>query len=328
MPIVTNTYGFNRGHVETVIRHKVAREIMAVTWDARLRAGNLEDPYEIAGELDHFVSTIGVGAHGNEPEAVTLWEMSEHTAANAPWVIEGALRSDWRAVVTGEEGAGKGVLLRCAALSIAAGYHPFTHRPAEPKKALVVDLENPEASILETGLVLTESLVQRSVRDDRPFDETMCKTWHRPGGINIRSRPDRADLVREIAAQKPDLVCVGPWYKLTRRKNNESWEDAALEALAILDDLRTKYGFALMIEAHSPKGDGRHRDLHPLGSVYLSAWPELGIGLVKEEDSPHILDVIHWRGARLKQLWPNQILRDPRMIISGKWGSHVGRIDF
>jgi hypothetical protein len=148
------------------------------------------------------------------------------------------------------------------------------------------------------------------------------------GGINIRSRPDRADLVREIAAQKPDLVCVGPWYKLTRRKNNESWEDAALEALAILDDLRTKYGFALMIEAHSPKGDGRHRDLHPLGSVYLSAWPELGIGLVKEEDSPHILDVIHWRGARLKQLWPNQILRDPRMIISGKWGSHVGRIDF
>ena len=320
MQMAANTIGFNERHVETLKRHRVARDIMSVCFDARARAGQREDPYEIAGELDHFVSSIGETNGAAGPEAITLWEMSERTSANAPEIVPGCLKLDWRALVTGEEGSGKGTLLRTFALTTAAGYHPFTHLPIEPHRTLMVDLENPDDAILETGLPLVETLVQRSLRDGQDYDDTACKFWHRPGGIDIRDRHDRADLIREIAAHRPELVCVGPWYKLSRPKSHESYEESAMATLAILDDLRTKYGFALMVEAHSPKAtNGQRRSLVPHGSVFLTAWPELGIGLRKDENNPTILHVEHWRGARLRQQWPQHVFRDPSWIVSGQW---------
>ena len=100
-----------------------------------------------------------------------------------------------------------------------------------------------------------------------------------------------------------------------------------MAVLAILDELRVKYGFALVIEAHSPNSSsGQRRELRPIGSVYLSAWPELGIGLRPDNDNPLVLNVEHFRGSRLKQRWPDRIVRDPRWIVSGGWDQ--GRIDF
>jgi len=315
------------GHYAKIVsEHKVARDLIRICSDTEERAYQKEDPYELTGELESSISKIE--ATTDEPQSVTIWEMSEMSEANSPWIISGALKRDWRAIIVGEEGTGKGVLLRCMAAATAAGFHPFTHQPMTSHRTLLVDLENPRAAVLETGLVIASTIMNRSASVGTEYDETAFRIWHRPGGIDIRNRQDRADLVREIAYQRPELVCVGPWYKLTRPKPHEGWEDAAMGTLSILDDLRIKYGFALVIEAHSPKASGGNkRALLPIGSVYLSAWPEIGIGLRKDEDFEQVLHIEHFRGSRLKEQWPNRIVRDREWVIKGEWDGLSGPLD-
>ena len=324
--LVFNDIGFNRKHVELIKRNRLARDIAAVCGDARVRALQKEDPYEIAEELDFFASTVGASDH-NEIESVDIFELADTAEPDGPEIIPGMLRQDWRAIITGPEGTGKGTLLRCMALSTAAGYHPMTHNRMKRHRTLLIDLENPKSAVLETGLVLANTLMQQSINDGGTFESEWCKIWHKPAGIDIRNRQDRAAMIREIADHRPELVCIGPVYKLARTQRGENWEDSALSMLAILDEMRTKYGFALVLEAHSAKaGNGQTRDLHPMGSIYLSAWPELGIGLRPDENNPSLLAVEHWRGARLKQRWPNRITRDPRYVVSGGWDH--GSINF
>ena len=328
LPIVLNSIGFNRSHVDIIKRHKVARDIMAVGADIRVRAGALEDPYEIAEEMEHFISSIG-SSGDHDPEAMTIWEMSELATSKAPWIIPGALKQDWRAIITGPEGTGKGALMRSMALATASGFHPFSHRSMESHRTLLVDLENPVEAVLETGLVLANSLLERELKNGEMGDDTAFRIWHKPGGINIRARQDRADLIREIVNQKPQLVCIGPWYKLNRSKPGENWEDTALSVLAILDDLRVKYGFALVIEAHSAKASGGNkRPMAPSGSVYLQAWPEIGISLQPDEDFKQVLHVLRFREDRLKANWPTRIERDSKYVIRGVFDSAPPDVDF
>ena len=324
--LIFNDIGFNRNHVELIKRNRLARDIAAICTDAKFRVLQHEDPYEIAEELDFFASTAGHSDH-NEVEAVDIYELAEGAGADSPEIIPGLLRQDWRAIITGGEGTGKGTLLRSFALSTAAGYHPLTHNRMKRRRTLLIDLENPKAAILETGQVLADTLMRQSIQDGGTFESEWCKIWYKPAGIDIRNRQDKAAMIREIAAHRPELVCIGPAYKLARPQRGDNWEDAALGMLAVLDELRVKYGFALMLEAHSPNANGgQRRELRPMGSVYLTAWPELGIGLRPDNDNPLTLNVEHFRGARLKQQWPQRIIRDPRWIISGGWDR--GRVSF
>ena len=87
--------------------------------------------------------------------------------------------------------------------------------------------------------------------------------WSKPGGLDLRSPRDRADLIREIRAQRPQLVVAGPVYKLGRRHDGESYEDAAEGLQGVLDELRTRFGFAVILEHHAPKPQGGKRDLLP-----------------------------------------------------------------
>lgn len=316
-------------YAKLVKETKVAREVIRLCGEATERLYQRDDPYDLVDDLDRELSSID--AVNDRPEAMTIWEMEAMSESDAPWIVPGLLKRDWRAIVTGGEGAGKGVLLRTMAIATAGGYHLFTHRAIEPQRTLMVDLENPRQAVLETGTVIAQTVKDRSIRDGRPYDPTAFRIWHRPGGIDIRTRADRSELVREIAWQEPQLVCVGPYYKLTRPRKGENWEDAALGALGVLDELRTKYGFALVIEAHSPKASGGHRRmLIPMGSIYLSAWPEIGIGLrLEDEDEENPLSdtllVEKFRGDRLKCNWPTKVLRDPDWVVSGVF---TGSVDF
>ena len=315
------------GHYAKIVaEQKTSRDLIRICNEMVERAYNKEDPYELTQELETGVSALE--STSDEPEAMTIWELSEQSESNAPWIIPGALRQDWRALITGEEGTGKGVLLRVMAMATAAGFHPFTHQQMRPARTLLVDLENPTAAILETGLVIAETIMSESARRDMEYDETAFRVWHRPGGIDIRNRQDRSDFIREVAFQKPELVCIGPWYKFTAPKQGENWEEAAMGALQLLDMLRTKYGFAVVIEAHSPKGDGgKNRSLVPIGSSALMRWPEIGIGLRKDEMFEQILKTERFRGSRLKEQWPDRIVRDRKWVITGEWDGLDGPLD-
>jgi hypothetical protein len=312
--LMANCVGVNRQHVEIIKSTKTGRDIMASCQEALVGVTAGRDPYEIAEELDFFVSTIGQS--GNTPESMTLWELSEIREASAPVIIPGILKRDWCALVVAAEGAGKAVLLRSMAMATAQGVHVFTHEPIEPHRTLYVDCENPIEAIVNPGIIL-ETTLMNTVPD---YDETRFRVWRQKRGINIRKRRDRANLIREIKFQQPELVCIGPLNKVFRAKSGERYEDTAGEVIDIFDDLRAKYEFALVVEHHAPKGQGgAKRDLVPMGSQRWMGWPELGIGLRENEHVGTTNDVEPFRKPRLVSYWPDHILRDPQYLVAGVW---------
>jgi replicative DNA helicase len=213
-------------------------------------------------------------------------------------------------------------VLRALLMCASQGFHALDNRgivfrdriAIDPQRTLLCDFENPSDAITETGALLMNHLQQVSP----DYDSTRFRMWRQLEGFNLRKRSDRAELIREITFQKPTIVSMGPWYKMGRRKAGEGYEDVADDMLAILDELRTKYGFALFLEHHAPKGQGAQRVLDPFGSQRLLAWPDLGLSLRPVPDTDN-LDIERHRGDRMKNDWPTMIVRDPKWLIRGSW---------
>jgi hypothetical protein len=309
------------GWVKIINTHYASRRLLMQLSASSNAVMSGVNPYETATTVEKFISSLG-SAHNAEPEALTIDELSEQAEDLAPVVIPGMMNQDYRTIIVAEEGAGKSLLLRTIAMSASQGIHPFSHRNIKPIRALVIDLENPAQAILQTAVPFMNFVQSRS----EDYDPERFKVFRRPGGIEIRRLSDKAEIQREIASHKPDLVCIGPIYKMYRRGANESYEDSADEAMAVLDDLRTKYGFALIMEHHAAKGKaGERRDLSPMGSQRWMAWPEVGISLYKDQDDPTMMHVKRYRGDRLTGVdWPDRIVRDRNWLIDGAWDGPVG----
>ena len=65
-----------------------------------------------------------------------------------------------------------------------------------------------------------------------------------------------------------------------RPERGESDEDAAVALQAVLDDIRIRFGCALLLEHHAPKGSDVFRKLVPFGSSAWLRWPEFGWQLI------------------------------------------------
>jgi hypothetical protein len=308
-------------YASIVYKHSVARKMMIDLGNSLTSIQTGMNPFEEAARIEKLVSGVG-NIHASEPESLTIYELADRAEAIAPVVIPGMMHQDYRTIVVAEEGAGKSLLLRTIATTASQGYHPFSHQKIPPIRALIIDLENPTQAITQTSIPFMNMLRARDVGSDNPtFDAERLRFFRRPGGIEIRSLSDKAELHREIAFHRPQLVCIGPIYKMYRRTSGESYEDSADEAMAVLDELRTKYGFALMMEHHAAKGKpGEKRDLSPMGSQRWMAWPEIGISLYKDNRDPTALHVKRYRGDRLSGVnWPDKIVRDNTWLVEGSW---------
>src|SRR5690606_12995352 len=119
-----------------------------------------------------------------------------------------------------------------------------------------------------------------------------------------------------IDQHEPDIVFVGPLYRVTRGGMNG--EEEAMEAIAALDTIRDR-GVALVMEAHSGHTkDGMQRATRPRGSSALLGWPEFGMGIrpvVEHTPSGPVpvlgkFELNAWRGARERdRLWPEFLRR-------------------
>jgi hypothetical protein len=311
------TYGDTRW-AQIILEKSDARRTLHVLHDATAEIFNGADPYATAADISKELALLGTPAD-RAPEATTLSYLEGLGDAASPVIIPGILRQDWRTIVVGSEGSGKSVLCRSMAIATSQGHHPFWFTTKiVPMRVLLVDLENPVEAILETGGKFMNFIRER---DPEIYDEERLKIWRRPGGINLRNQRDRADLQREIIAHQPDLVVLGPVYKAYARSSSESYEEAAFEFMDVLDKLRERYEFGLILEHHAAKGAaGQKREMNPFGSQRFLAWPEAGISLYADKADPRITQVRRFRGDRLSSLcWPDQILRDPNTIITGRW---------
>lgn len=197
------------------------------------------------------------------------------------------------------------VLLRQIAISAAAGLHPLTHRPMTPIRVLVIDAENPDEAVEEVCAPMRIEAENRG-----GWDPDRCWLWRDQSGINLLRRRGRVELEAVIRASQPDLVCLGPMYKTFIAKSQAEEEAAVGEVQAILDDLRTRYGFGLLMEHHAPHGESnRRREIRPHGSVRWQRWPELGIALLPVKDQADALELGRFRGDRVKNTWPEKLER-------------------
>jgi replicative DNA helicase len=238
--------------------------------------------------------------------------MSEQVAPYS-WVIPGILEHTDRCVLTAPEGGGKSVLMRQLAMLTASGRHPFIPKIRIPaKRTLIVDLENPP------------SLVRRNMKgtytrltNDRLELGDRAWIWREPGGIDIRTPQGFRLLERVVDRANPDLVCIGPAYKMST-SHGDKYEIEAAEVQQAIDRLRMKYGCAFWIEHHAAKGQGgQERSGEPFGSSYWMRWPEFGLVLKPAENAEaNTYTFGRFRNDRDVRMWPSTLLKSPSLAVA------------
>lgn len=239
------------------------------------------------------------------------------------WIIPGLLEHHERLLLTGSEGHGKSYLVSQLAASMAGSVHPFSSQVlgdgSRGIRVAVFDCENSEVQSRRrfTRIVHQVDTIRRQ-RDLPPADwSTQLYIDIRPAGLNLLNPRDVGWLDHAISATAPDLVTIGPLYKLFDADPSD--EQAVRHVVAEFDSLRARYGFALMIEAHSPKADdgSGSRRVDPIGSSVWLRWPEYGFGIRRAKGDrkrrPQLMDVVAWRGTREERQWPEQIRYGTRL---------------
>lgn len=307
--------------VEIVLRCAVHRRVFGVAEDLRIKA---TDATMGADEILDLAQTL-IGeiarpvAGGDVPGLSTIDDLIDRQTVREPWLIPGLFRRSWRAMLVAPEGAGKSYVGRALAIGAGQGLAPFGGKPFPPIRTLLIDAENPEDVVRETCRPIRDTAHMNA----EDYAEHRTWIWHRPGGMNLRSRANRSELERVIAATQPDLVCAGPMYKLYR-PGKDGDEQAALDVMILFDDLRTRYGFALLLEHHAPKAQGNVRELVPYGTSLWMRWLELGIKLAPSSDYAGSLDVGRFRPDRVPCSWPDRLDRGTQWPWSGYWANGMG----
>lgn len=303
MPIVASIDSV-RTHCHTVRQYAVRRRLLNEA--ARMRQLALDPHVDALGMAATAVNRLATlrdsGLSNEDVEAMTVEELLLEVDEAPDWVIPGFLERGDRFLLTGEEGLGKSHLLRQIVLLAAAGLDPFLPQvEIEPVRGMVIDFENNARQI------------RRRLRDT--YEYALAKGKGAPGLASVLPMP-RSDITsdkvlsklhREIDAVNPDIVVIGPIYKMSPRALQDDTDAAPV--LAALDTIRDR-GIALLIEAHAGKAEGgvnRRRDMRPRGSSALLGWPEFGYGMVAAAVNTAALTP--WRGDRDFRDIPDRLVR-------------------
>jgi replicative DNA helicase len=296
-----------RRYTDIVARHALSRRIIWTASEMReaALAGRNEAARRAAGDL------LAEAPVGGRPEGLMLGEelLAIEAEHPTPWVIPGLLRQAWRAMLVGVEGYGKSSVMYQLAVAAAYGTHPFNYEPIEAVPTLVLDFENDDADVRTMTGDMVETL------QGKGLGSAGWHVWRPRRPVDLRRPTTRREIESILRQVRPALVCLGPLYRAYRRTAKESDEDAAAEVQPVLDDWRSRYGFALVIEHHAPKAGGqRVRELDPFGSSLWMRWPDLGYRLVPLDERDRVvrdrtgrLGVWDFRGARKMAAWPSKL---------------------
>jgi DnaB-like helicase N terminal domain/AAA domain len=316
VPVVTNA-----GYYVPAIREKAVRRrlLEAGRRIVQMAAGPDADAHGLAERAVREAEAVRDAGHAGD---VTTPTVAEFLAASSDdtydWIVPGLLERGDRMILTGAEGLGKSTLFRQLAVTVSAGIHPFDHHAIEPRRVLVIDCENGPAHVrrkLRPLVIQAESI-------GRPVDEANLWIEVRPEGLDLAADKDVSWLLRRVAAIVPDVVTIGPLYRLAPRALNDD-SDAA-PVIATLNMIRAR-GACVLLEAHSGHaiGAGGRRDLRPRGSSVFLGWPEFGYGIrssdLEEAKMRRLVDMVSFRGDRDEREWPE------RLVAGGvwPWSAHV-----
>ena len=300
----------NVDYYAAIVRNRSARRRLIAEHTRGLQeAYGSEDPIEaLLARTEARLKQIPTAEPDYTGSLMSFDEFCDQPVPEADWIIPGLLNRGDRLILTGFEGLGKTVLQRQIAVCAAAGVHPFTFRPIPPMTVLFVDAENPKSIMIKSFRNLRES-----VRRNRgPMDEKRLWIERVPAGLDLAKPQDRLWLQRLVSLVNPDLLCIGPAYKLYVGGSQSKDEDLARQVTSALDSIRESVGCALILEHHAGHGNGmaKTRDVRPFGSSLWLRWPEFGFGIAPAEGftrENRLVDFTSWRGPRDERDWPGQL---------------------
>ncbi|MEU3778006.1 DnaB-like helicase N-terminal domain-containing protein [Streptomyces sp. NPDC032472] len=272
------------------------------------REGSAVEAAERAVEEARQVRDRGVSALDTPP--LDLLDLLAQADDTPDWVIPGVLARWDRLMVTGPEGGGKSLLLRQILMRAVAGLHPWKRARIAPVRGLLVDAEN-SAGQARPWL---RTMAAAAAAEGAEIGRGQLTTEIRPGGLDLTQPADRAWLLRLVERVRPDVIAIGPLYKLHAPRSGEAAEDSARALMTALEAVRVASdGAALLIEAHSPHAAPgvKRRDMRPIGSSLWLRWPEYGFGLAPADGEGsqelRLMDWVPWRGPRSERDWPEQM---------------------
>lgn len=210
------------------------------------------------------------------------------------WAVPGLLEYGDRVIFTGGEGKGKSTLLRQMGYQMACGLVPFTGEMIEPRKVLIVDLENSKRQLRRKF----KEMGTHGIIPDR--GNLKIAPWAQ--GIDLTSNEGAAVMAGVLRQVLPDILIIGPMYKMAPDLRDET---ISSKLAMQLDAWRQLFGFSVIMESHQPHqvvtDDGRYRPERPFGSSLWLRWPEFGMCL---EDGGVLRN---WRGPREERAWPERL---------------------
>jgi replicative DNA helicase len=251
---------------------------------------------EEAATVAQSIYTGATGpAGGQGSDGAELDAFLDEPEPEYDWLVPDLLERQDRVGVTGPEGGGKSTLLRQVGVQLASGVHPFTLNRIDPLRVLLVDLES------------SSRHVRRELRKLR-----LAASGAYAGGLVVVTRPQGLDLLghpadvawlhREVAAAKPDVLAIGPVYKMTAGDPNK--EEVARAVQQPLDNLRATHGCAVLLELHTGHAfNGGRRPERPIGASVWLRWPEFGLHLRADGS------LSRWRADRDSRAWPAALKR-------------------
>lgn len=292
-------------YVRTLVELAARRDVIASATRALQAASNpASDPYDIAAMLHVDAASIASGGDPVPPPVTVDAADFVEGDLSYDWLMPGLLERGDRFLITGGEGSGKSVLSRQIAVTVAAGVHPFTGDRVDPRKVLLVDLENGTRHLRRALRLLWDhaSII------GRPIGRGMLTVESRPSGIDLTGLEDRLWLRRLCEHVHPDLLVIGPLYRMHAADMNA--EEPARALTRTIDEIRAGVGCAVVLETHAPHGQsGMVRNLRPVGSSLFRRWPEFGYGLRQKDDDGQVMSLVAWRGARDEREFPSELAR-------------------
>lgn len=255
-----------------------------------------------------------------EPPADLAPDLHEFLAIVDPpmdFVVGSILERSDRLMITGFEGLGKSHLIRQMAVCAAAGLDPFDFTTVKQSRVLFIDAENSERQS-RRALRPLGALAQKW---GHPVPPGGLRLIHRPRGMDLTKEEGAAWLLERATAHQPDVIMIGPFYRLHLTDANE--ETAARMICNTLDLARIGTDCAVIIEHHVGHGEKGNRSVRPIGSSFLLRWPEFGFGIkpVGESDPVQEITFQSWRGPRDQtRRWPKKLYRG----MDGEWPWGVG----
>lgn len=298
-----NTTADSAVYYATRVREASVKRLLAEV-GARLQQGGVEAGVAMARASEDLrrIRDMSVGGMSVRWLREVLDVPEEEDAYD--WVIPGLLERMDRMMLSAGEGVGKSTFLRQIAILAAAGIHPFEFTPIPPVNVLVIDAENSERQWRRAARSLTERSEMFGSRDPREHLALHCVPV-----MDITNPNDLGRIHRWIDEAKPDLLLMGPLYRMTGGSLNK--EEEAKPALNALDSIRER-DVAMLIEVHAglDKDGSGERGLRPRGSSTLLGWPEFGLGIRRDkarEGATPTFSLVRWRGDRDRREWPRRL---------------------